>query len=196
MLTKTAIYRKYASIQDYIDFADQTVRELQATFPNVQLRPFSEFQTFLDALVPKLVHKYLISSGTMKNCSGVSPDFSEIGCQSGFAVLTQHVPGHQRNIVLTADGPYMVDLSYIQFICKWDLSDKENRKEIIENYRALYKDPWKGIKVEALPQTVPGGVRMPHGKYDDLNPDPLARINKYNIDEEEEDFPERFNRFK
>lgn len=196
MLTKTAIYKKYSSIQDYNDFAEQTIREMRNKFSNVQLRPFAEFQTFLDALLPKLVHKYLISSGTMKNCSGISPDFSEIACQSGFPVLTQHIPGHQRNVFLSSDGPFMVDLSYIQFTCKYDLSDKESRKEVIQNYRELYQDPWKAIKIEKMPMEIPGGVRLPHGQYDNTNPDPLERLNKYDMAEEEEDFPERFNKFK
>lgn len=196
MLTKTAIFKKYAALSDYTEYAEQTIAELQKTFPQVSLRSFDEFKNFLDGLLPKLVHKYLIGSGTMKNCSGISPDFSEIACQSGFAVLTQHVPGHQRNILLSTEGPYIVDLSYIQFTCKYDLSDKESRKEVVENYRALYKDPWSAVRIEKLPPEAVGGVRSPHGQYSEVNPDPLKQINEYDIEDTEEAFPEKFDRFK
>lgn len=196
MLTKTAIYKKYASLADYAEYAEAILRNLQKVFPNVQLRSFSEFKTFLDGLLPKLVHKYLINSGTMKNCSGISPDFAEISCQAGFPVLTQLVPGHQRNILLAQDGPYIVDLSYIQFTCKYDLSDKASRKEVVENYRALYKNPFKAIKIEKLPVESIGGLRQPHGEYSEVSPNPMEALNEYNIEETEEAFPERFDRFK
>lgn len=196
MLTKTAIYIKYSSLDEYDDFIDQTCKKLQQIFPQVKVTSFSKFKNFLDKLLPKLVHKYLIGSGTMKNCSGISPDFAEIGCQAGFAVLTQHIPGHQRNIVLTTEGPFIVDLSYIQFTCKHDLSDKKYINEVVKNYKELYKDPWKAVKIEQLPNQPISGISLPQGIYSNVSPDPMKIINDYSMEEAEEVFPEKFLRFK
>lgn len=197
MLIRTAIYKKYANLTDYEDFVEATIKSLQSKFPQVRLRPFSEFKAFLDNLVPRLVHKYILKAGTMKNCSGVSPDFAEMGAQAGFPVLIQHVPGHQRNLVLTQEGPYVVDLTYIQFTCKYDLSDPDTRKEALENYKMLRKDPFKAIKVEPMDKSYFINTRLPHGEYDDLlRPDPLKSIEEYDPEDWEETFPEKFNRFK
>lgn len=198
MLTKTAIYKKYASLEDYQEFCRRTIEELKPKFPNLSLRPFAEFKQFLDNLVPKLVHKYLIFSGTMKNCSGVSPDFAEIASQAGYPTLVQFSPGHQSNVVLTSDGPYSVDLSYVQFTCKWDLTDPDQRDEAIENYKAIRRDPFSAIKVEKLPEQYFVDTRNPRtDDYDDLlHPDPMKSIQRYNPEQTEEIFPEMFDRFK
>jgi len=198
MLTKTAIYKKYASLEDYNKFCEESIESLQLKFPKVSLKSFSEFKSFLDNLVPRLVHKYLLLTGTMKNCSGISPDFAEIGCLAGFPTFVDFAPGHQRNVVLTTDGPYMVDLSYVQFTCNHDLSDPEpeGRKEALEAYKALYKDPFSALKIEKLPLQYFGGVRSPHGNYNNINRNPLESIEKYDIEDYEETFPERFDRFK
>lgn len=196
MLTKKAIYKKCANLLDYTAFVEKTISELKNNFPAVSLKSFSEFRFFLDSLVPKLVHKYILLAGTMKNCSGVSPDFAELAAQSGFPVLVQSLPGHQRNVVLTTDGPYAVDLTYIQFVCKYDLSDKSARKEVLENYKSLRKDPFKAIKIEKLNKEPISGVYLPNGEYWEGRPDPLKSIEEYNIEEYEEAYPERFDRFK
>ena len=200
MLTKTRVFQKYASIEDYQTFTDEAISTLKNKFPQVKLSSYGEFKVFLDSLVPKLVHKYLLLSGSMKNCSGISPDFSEIACQAGFPVLTILAPGHQLNLVLTQDGPYMVDLSYIQFTCKHEVESdyptKEERKEILDNYRALYKDPFKAIKVQQLPKQYFSDIRYPQGVYHILNPDPMKSIQNYNIEETEKAFPERFDKLK
>jgi len=196
MLTKTAIYKKYASLEEYQAFCDETIQSLKAKFPNVEMRSFSEFKKFLDSLVPKLVHKYLISTFSMKNCSGISPDFAEIAAQAGFPVLVNFVPGHQRNIVLTTDGPYVVDLSYIQFTCNHDWSDKESRDEVRENYRSLYRDPFSAISIERLPYQYLTGTRLPQREYHVGNPDPMESIQNYDIERTEEMDPGRYKMFK
>jgi hypothetical protein len=67
---------------------------------------------------------------------------------------------------------------------------------VVENYRALYKDPFKAIKIEKLPVESIGGLRQPHGEYSEVSPNPMETLNEYNIEETEEAFPERFDRFK
>lgn len=195
MLTKTKIYKKYASSEQYKEYADETVRSLQTKFPQVQLRSWGEFKTFLDSLIPKLVHKYLILSGSMKNCSGISPDFAEIGAQAGFPVIVDFSPGHQYNVVLTTEGPYKVDLTYIQFTCNHDWNDDEAREEVMKNYRELYRNPSKAVKIEKLPEQSFAG-RLPHGEYHTFSPDPMQSIQKYDPEKTEKVFPEIFKKYK
>ena len=201
MLIQTRIYKKYASIEEYQAFVDETISTIKTKFPNVELRSFGQFKSFLDNLVPKLVHKYLILSGSMKNCSGISPDFTEIACQAGFPVLTMLQPGHQLNLVLTQEGPYSVDLSYIQFTCKHQVDsdtdeDGSERRAVLENYKALYKDPFKALKIAPLPKQYFANVRYPQGVYHTFSPDPGKAIQEYNMEETEEAFPERFEKLK
>jgi hypothetical protein len=82
MLTNTRVFKKYSSIEDYDRFVEDSISSFQTKFPNVELHSFGEFKSFLDNLIPKLVHKYLILSGSMKNCSGIAPDFARNGCSS------------------------------------------------------------------------------------------------------------------
>jgi hypothetical protein len=200
MLTDTYIYKKYASVSDYDAFVNESISTIKTKFPNVQLRSWGEFRAFLDGLVPKLIHKYLLLSGSMKNCSGISPDFTEIACQAGFPVMTMVVPGHQLNLVLTREGPYSVDLSYIQFTCKHQIESdepsEEERQEVINNYRALYRDPFRALQTQQLPKQYFGNVRYPHGTYHTFSPDPGKAIQDYDIEDTEETFPERFERIK
>lgn len=200
MLTKTSIYKKYSSIEDYNAFVDESISIIKTKFPNVELHSWGEFKAFLDNLVPKLIHKYLLLSGSMKNCSGISPDFSEIACQAGFPVMTMFDSGHQLNLVLTTEGPYLVDLSYIQFTCKHQIDSdnptEDEKREVLNNYRALYKDPFKALKIRRLPKQYFSGVRYPYGTYDIFSPDPGKAIRQYNIEKTERVFPERFNKLK
>jgi len=193
---KSKTTKKIANFSGYDEFVNDTIASMKSKFPSVRLQSFNEFKLFLDKLVPKLVHKYLILSGTMKNCSGISPDFSEMAAQAGFPVLTMMEPRHQLNLVLTSDGPYAVDLSYIQFTCKHEAYDEDDKKEVIENYKSLYNDPFKALKIKQLPKQYFTNVRLPHGVYDNLRPDPYKSINKYDIKETEKYFPERFDHLK
>lgn len=195
MLSKTAIFKKYCNLSDYDDFVNETLISLKSRFPQVSLKSFSEFKSFLDSILPKLIHKYMINSMAMKVCSTISPDFAEIAANAGYAVIVQHVPGHVRNIVLTTDGPYVVDLSYIQFLCNHDFHDKENRKEVLQNYKELYHNPQKAVKIEPMDKSWITSSSEPQAKYDNLY-NPVESFNRYNIEEQEEDYPERFNRFK
>lgn len=190
------MFEKLSEENEYQGFVEQTLKQLRQVFPQVKLKSEAEFRIFLDDLLPKLIHKYLIRSGTMKNCSGISSDFSEIAGSAGFPVLTQHVPGHQRNVVLTNEGPLMVDLSYIQFSCNHDWSDKNNQDEVIKNYLTIYQDPWKAIKIEKLPKIPIGSFTLPTADYSEGNPNPMTAITEYNIQEVEEDFPSRFEKLK
>jgi hypothetical protein len=189
------IFNKKASTE-YDEFVKQSLSLINSSFPNVKLHSFNSFKLFLDNLVPKLVHKYLILSGSMKNCSGISPDFSEIAVQSGFPVLTMIEPGHQLNLVLTTDGPYSVDLSHIQFLCKHEANNKEERQEVLKNYKKLYDNPFLALKIEKLPKQYYTNVRLPHGVYDNLRPNPASQIEKYDIKETEEFFPKIFKNIK
>ena len=201
MLMNTKLYRKYASIEEYDVFVKNTIASLTSKFPNVSLHSFGDFKSFLDGLIPKLIHKYLILSMSMKNCSGISPDFSEIACQAGFPVLTMLAPGHQLNLVLTTDGPYSIDLSYIQFTCKHQIEsdndeDGNERREVIENYKKLYNNPFSAVKIIQLPKQHYSNVRLPQGIYHEFSPDPAQAIKKYDIEETEKIFPERFRKLK
>lgn len=196
MLIHTAIYKKYAALTDYENFVEQQLSVIRTKFPNVRLHSFAEFKNFLDKVIPKLIHKYMLRAGAMKVCSTISPDFSEIASAAGFAVIVQHVSGHVRNIALTTDGPYLVDLSYIQFLCQHDLMDPDVKQEALKAYRSLYKDPFKAVKVELMSKEHFQGVSVPEAKYENDIYDPVKRFDKYDMEEEEELFPERFNRFK
>jgi len=196
MLTKTAIYKKYADLTDYEQFAQSTLDSLHGKFPQVQIRSFSEFKTFLDSLVPKLIHRYMLRSGSMKICSTISSDFAEVAATAGFPVITKNLPGHMVNVVLTTEGPYIIDLSYIQYLCGgYDLIDPDTREEVLETFHQLYKDPFKAIKIEQHPKTWISGTNIPHGEYDNLY-DPVKWVNDYNMKENEETFPETFDAYK
>ncbi len=196
MLTKTAIYRKYANLVDYEEFVKSTLESLHEKFPQAQLQPFSKFKTFLDGLVPKLIHKYMLRGASMKVCSGISPDFAEIATQAGFAVITKVKPGHMVNVVLTTEGPYEVDLSYIQYTCNgYDLSDPDTRDEALDTFRELYKDPFKAIKIEELYKGWITGTSIPRGEYDNLY-NPGKDLDQYDMQESEELWPETFDIYK
>jgi hypothetical protein len=196
MLINTHIFKKYASIEDYNRFVEDSIASFQTKFPNVKLHNFGEFKSFLDNLIPKLIHKYLILSGSMKNCSGIAPDFAEIAAQAGFPVFTMIEPGHQLNLLLATEGPYLIDLSYIQFTCKNDMQDKSSRQEVINNYKELYQNPFKALSIKALPKQHFSNIRFPHGVYSSFSPDPMRTIQDYDIKETEEIFPERFEKLK
>jgi hypothetical protein len=178
---------------DYASWAEEEVGALKTKFPNVSLKSFVQFKSFLDALIPKLIHKYILLSGTMKVCSSISPDFAEMAATNGFAVFTEKVPNHFRNVVLTTEGPFAVDLSYIQFLCQWDLRDPSTKKEGLKAYKELRQNPWKAIKIEKLPMSAMPHINHPHGEYDQLY-DP-NNIDQYDIEETEEVFPEIFQRY-
>ena len=175
-----------SDLEDYLS-------DLQSIFPQVELKSFDELNNLLQQIVPKMVHKYLISGKTIKNCSGVSRDFAEIATQAGFACLIQNVPGHFRNILLLTDGMYVVDISHIQFEL-----DFQSKDSAIKNYKKIYNDPFKCIKVEKLfPQELNyNSISLPHGVFSSTNPNPVETINRYDIAEEEEIFPERFKKIK
>lgn len=134
------IIERIAQLTDYDAIVNEILENLQSNFPNVSLKPFAEFKSFLDALIPKLIHKYMLLTNTMKVCSTISIDFAEIAATAGFAMLIDRKqPGHVRNIVLTSNGPYLVDLSYIQYVvCEWDLTNPKTKKEALKEYQALY----------------------------------------------------------
>lgn len=190
------IFRRIVQANNYFAWAKDEISELQKKFPNISMKSFSEFKSFLDSIIPKLIHKYMLLSGAMKVCSTISPDFAEIAATKGFAVLIEHVPGHVRNIVITSDGPYVIDLSYIQFLCQHDLTDKSVRQEAILAYKSLYKDPFTAIKIEKLPLNELPHTSRPHGNYENQIYNPVSSIDNYNIEESEEAFPERFEKFK
>ena len=183
--------------QDYEEFAAQVVTDLRPTFPRVALRSSGEMLGFVGPLIPKLVHKYILFAGTMKNCSGASADFAEIATQAGFPTLVRLVPRHQYNVVLTADGPYKVDLTAIQFLCKHDLhtDDPEELAETLENYRQLRLAPDNAVVIERLPIGAFSDVRMPVGQYSSTWPDPAKALSKYDPRKTEEFFPELFRRY-
>lgn len=193
------IIQRIAQLNDYVNWANQEVQKLQTRFPGVTLKPFAEFKVFLDAMVPKLIHKYMLLSRSMKVCSGISPDFAEYAVNKGFAVLTEKVPGHMRNVILTIDGPYIIDLSYIQFLCQHSIDSDdptpEEKAKVLQNYKDLYANPFKAIKVEKMPMNAIPHANPPQGNYDSLY-DPVKSIDEYNIEESEELFPEVFNRLK
>ena len=186
---------KIAQDQQYLSWANSEITQLQQKFPQVHLQSFQAFKTFLDSLLPKLIHKYMLLSGSMKVCSGISPDFAEIAATNGFPVFVERIPNHMRNILLTIDGPYIIDLSYIQFLCKHDLTNPYDREEAIRSYKELYKDPNRAIRIEKLPISYYTSLCHPHGQYDNLY-DPVKSMDRYDIDSTEEFFPERFKMFR
>lgn len=190
------IFKKISQDSSYLNWAEAEIIELKKKFPNVSLKSFSEFKSFLDSILPKLIHKYMLLSGAMKVCSTISPDFAEIACSKGFAVLIEHVSGHVRNIIITSEGPYLIDLSYIQFLCQHDLSNKSVRDEAVAAYRALYKNPYMAIKIEKLPLNELPHLSQPNGNYENQLYNPVESIDNYDIEESEEAFPERFKKFK
>jgi hypothetical protein len=194
MSVRTKIFKKIADNIEYLNWINNEISTLKQKFPNVSLKSYSEFEVFLNSIVPKLIHKYMILSGSMKVCSGISPDFAEIACTKGFPVFIDHVPGHVRNILLTKECPYIIDLSYIQFLCKHDLNDEYTEEEALESFKKLYKNPFLAIKIEKLPQN-PIYLGHPHGEYDNLY-NPPYWVDQYDIEKSEKFYPERFKRFK
>lgn len=174
---------EFENYTGYIENISQLLKSIQSIFPNVKLRPFDEFASFLDRYLPAIIRKYLVGTRSVKNCSGISPDFAEFAAKHGFAVLIENVPGHMRNVFLSENSGYMVDLSYIQFKCGY------NDDVIVDTLKEIYKDPQKAIKIQKLPATYFGNFTTPHGRYDNLY-DPSKSIELYDEDKEgqEEDF--------
>ena len=153
---------------------------------------FSQFKIWLDDNIGKLIHKYMLRTKSMKVCSTISPEFIEIARDAGFTVGIARAPGHVYNVVLTSEGPYKVDLSAIQFVCKHDISDRENRKEIIANYKNLRSNPSSAISIEKLDQ-------IPNGTVFENEPmpfDPVSSFKRYDIKDTEDASPEWFERLK
>jgi hypothetical protein len=171
----------------YLENISPSLRSLQSAFPNVKLRPFGEFKTFLDRYITTLIRKYLVGTQSVKNCSGISPDFAEFAAKYGFAVLIENVPGHVRNIFLAEDSAYIVDLSFIQFTCGY--RGYEDEDILIETLKDIYHNPYKAVSIQKLPTTYFGNFHTPHGKYDNLY-NPVKYIELYDKDNErqEEDY--------
>lgn len=172
---------------EYLQNISGPLGELQKAFPNVGLKPFSEFKTFLDRYVSTIVRKYLVSTRSVKNCSGISPDFAEFAAKHGFAVLVENIPGHVRNVFLGEDSGYIVDLSFIQFTCGYMGYDDDD--VLIETLKDIYHNPYKAVSINKLPTTYFGNFRTPHGNYDNLY-NPVKYIELYDRDAEgqEEDY--------
>jgi hypothetical protein len=119
-----------------------------------------------------------------------------MAAQAGFPVFIMIEPGHQLNLLLATEGPYLIDLSYIQFTCKYDLQDKPSRQEVLNNYKELYQNPFKALSIKSLLKQPFSNVRFPHGIYSVVSPDPMQSIQNYDIKETEETFPERFEKLK
>ena len=187
MLINSSLYQKWAAKEDE-RAALSLVRE---RYPNAEIKSFSEFKTFLDKVLPKLIHKYMIRNQSMNVCSTIAPDFSEIAAAAGYAVLEVKKAGHVVNIVFTTDGPYEVDLSWIQFQCNRDLDwgTKEQREEARLNYKALYNDPWKAVKIEKWKWS---DLEFSFPKEHHLSHSPVKSFEAYDMTEEEEDYPEKF----
>ncbi len=196
MKLRQRIFNKLAQSNNYQAWAEGEIQQLKLNFPNVSLKSFSEFEGFLNSILPKLIHKYMLSTLSMKVCSGISPDFAEIAASRGFAVLVEKIPGHVRNILLASDGPYIIDLSYIQFLCKHDLSNKQERDQAIQSYKELYQNPFKAIKVEKMPESSIPMASRPTGDYQNQLYNPIESIEQYDPEETEETFPERFKLMK
>jgi hypothetical protein len=144
---------------------------------------YAAFYAWLETVLPKLIHKYMLRGQSMKVCSTISPEFAVIAQNAGFTVGTMSRPGHEVNVVTTSDGAFLVDLSHIQFLCKHDLSDKSSRAEVIQSYKRLRRDPWLAVKIEALDE-MPTNVKYPDGS---MIFDPVRAFNDYDPDESEQD---------
>jgi hypothetical protein len=174
---------EFEATTEYIKNISPTISSLQKKFPNVALKSFEEFKTFLYEYLTTLVRKYLVSTRSVKNCSGISPDFAEFAAKHGFAVVSESVPGHMRNIFLGKEGPYMVDLSFIQFTCGYTGYDD---RVLVKTLKEIYHSPEKAIKIQKLPLTYFGNFREPHGEYDNLY-NPVKHIENYHSDNERQE---------
>lgn len=165
LIFNSRIFLKYAN-SEYLEKANAIISKLQEKFPNIKLKSFNEFEKFLSKAVPILIKSYMVSGKAVKVCSSISPDFAEIAANNGFAVLTETVPGHYRNIFISDECPYVIDLSYIQFTCGYT---GYNQEKLFETLKEIYNDPFKAIKIEKLPQSyIYDDWRFPHGKYDEM----------------------------
>lgn len=166
---------------NYINNISNLVSSLQKNFPQIKLKSFQEFELFLKRYVPTIIRKYLVGTRSVKNCSGVSPDFAEFAAQFGFAVVSEKIPGHMRNIFLSEDGPYLIDLSYIQFTCGYKGYGDDD--VLIKTLQEIFHNPFKAVKIEKLSLNYFGNFREPLGKYDNLY-DPKKDIEQYDQDKE------------
>ena len=146
--------KKMAFEMPFENWLNESVKEIASYYPNVSLKSFSDFNSWLNSVIPKLIHKYMIATKSMKVCSTISADFAEIAADKGFPVGVLKIPGHHFNVAFTSDGLYKIDLSAIQFVCKHDITDRKNRKEVIENYKKLYNDPFSAIEVNKMPSKI------------------------------------------
>lgn len=126
---------------------ERHIKLLQENYPDVSLKPVNDLIAFLKEWVPAMVYRYMIVARTTKSCSSISPAFAEFASTKGFPTFVYHMPGHQVNVILTADGPIQVDLSAIQFeFCPqddWD-DEEEEKLRLVEKVK---QNPFSAIKV-------------------------------------------------
>lgn len=159
---------------------------------NVEKHSFISFMNWFEGIVPKLIHKYMLRSQSMKVCSTISPEFAKIANSKGFNVGTVNQPGHVINVLVVSDGIFLLDLSHIQFLCKNDISDKENRAEVIQNFKNLKTNPMSAVKIEKV-EKVPFNAKFEDEK---LFFDPVSSFNDYEESEAEEDNHVWFSKIK
>lgn len=187
MKTLIKLAEDFEAKTQYTESISDSLQALQKAFPNVTLRPFQEFKSFLDRYITTIVRKYLVSTKSVKNCSGVSPDFAEFAAKNGFAVVIESVPGHVRNVFFGEDSAYIVDLSFIQFTCGY--RGYEDEDILINTLKEVYKNPYKAVKIQKLPAEYFGNFTSPHGKYDSIyNPSKYIELYDKDTERQEEDY--------
>lgn len=125
------------------------INDIQKVYP-VSLVTMSQLSAFLKEAIPVMVLTGLYRCNSLKVCSGVSPDFTEVACSQGFPTLTISAPGHFYNAVITKDGIILVDLSYIQFSRTTHWDDEEGREEVDTLLKKVLHNPFSAVKIENL----------------------------------------------
>jgi len=152
---------------------EHILSDIQRAFPDVGLRTEEELRAWLDEAVPTMVRHWLLSSRTLKVCSGISPDFAEIGAAHGFPVVTVRVPGHFYNAALTTEGALLIDLSAAQFeVCRAGLRDFDpdeidspEYKHLEEVFERIERDPFSAVRIERIDPRDIGSYAPPTGRF-------------------------------
>lgn len=114
------------------------------------------FSNWFSQALPAIIFQHIIVARAVKVCSNISPIFGFIARHHGYDAYVLQTPGHVVNVVVTEDGPLLIDLSAIQFklcdfvseedITDWDLYGTEGALRKVLRY--IIRNPWRAIKVE------------------------------------------------
>lgn len=118
----------------------------------------ADLDKFLERSVPILVKRYILDARALKACSVIAPAFAFYAREAGFEAFYKEVPRHFISVVYTSDGPFVVDLSYIQFefcpnyedpsLPEDDDGGRAERRELERLLRKVEEDPFSAIQVK------------------------------------------------